>query len=97
MSDAPAPGTIYRLATPAAPPCGICGELLDVHEWIEMTTLGDVDLQWTPARATCPTPRCGEVCRICRRDVGDVHGPHCGPLMFAKLERPHIITREDCR
>jgi hypothetical protein len=34
--------------------------------------------------------------RVCRREPGDVHGPHCGDLMATKLERSHIVDRSDC-
>jgi hypothetical protein len=77
--------------------CPICDAPILTGEYAEVTCLSDAKSRYVPGRATCPTPRCGEVCRICRREPGDVHGPDCGPLMFSKLERPHIITKEDCR
>lgn len=79
--------------------CRICGAEREAPEQIDTTALGSAfsTTVYGPYRTPCPTPKCGEVCRICRRDPGDVHGPDCGPLMFTKLERPHIITEEDCR
>jgi hypothetical protein len=79
-------------------PCDVCGMPRRVLDWAEITTLSDAVPRFVPTRCTpCPTPRCGEVCKVCRREVGDVHGPDCGPLMFAKVERPHIVDESDCR
>lgn len=77
--------------------CPICAAPVLTGEYAEVTMLSDPKRRYVPGRYTCPTPRCGEVCTICRREPGDVHGPDCGPLMFPKLERPHIVTVEDCR
>ena len=87
-----------RLGATETAPCSVCGEPQRVMEWVEVSTFGDRIPQLLPGRvAPCPTPRCGEVCKVCRREVGDVHGPDCGPLMFAKVERPHIVDESDCR
>jgi hypothetical protein len=86
------------MKAPMVIPCGICcGDRL-VLDYAEVTTMRDAETQYVPTRiGRCPTPRCGEVCKLCRREPGDVHGPDCGPLMADKLDRPHIITKEDCR
>lgn len=85
-----------RLRLPVTLPCDICGADMPVEEWLDVTSFGDRNPQYTPGRTVCPTPRCGEVCKICRGEIGDVHGPHCGELMFNKIEKPHIIDRSDC-
>lgn len=78
--------------------CPICGSPILTGEYADATMLGDPRPHYVPTRQwTCPTPRCGEVCVICRREPGDVHGPDCGPLMALKLERPHIVDESDCR
>jgi len=77
--------------------CSICAAPVLTGEYAEVTMLSDPKPRYVPGRAMCPTPRCGEVCKVCRREVGDVHGPDCGPLMFGKLERPHIVDASDCR
>lgn len=79
--------------------CRICGAEREGPEQVDVRGLGSVFSTTVDGRyrTPCPTPRCGEVCKVCRREIGDVHGPDCGPLMATKLERPHIITVEDCR
>lgn len=78
--------------------CGVCGRPQRVTDWAEVSTFGDAVPVLIPGRLeSCPTPRCGEVCKVCRREPGDVHGPDCGPLMFGKVERPHIVDASDCR
>lgn len=84
-----APGEYYTTIH-----CPTCGVLLKPKHLAEVTRLGSRTPEYIPLR--CPTPKCGEVCKICRRDIGDVHGPDCGPLMFSKIERPHIVDRSDC-
>lgn len=76
--------------------CSICGVKVDC-DWLEITAFGDAMPSYAPGKYVCPTPRCGEVCRTCRREPGDVHGPHCWVHMRDKVERPHIVTLEDCR
>jgi hypothetical protein len=76
-------------------PCPICGVLLGLENLAEVTTMGDSAPRYLPTY--CPTPKCGKVCRTCRRDVGDVHGPHCWEHMKDKLENPHLVDRSDCR
>lgn len=80
------------------PPCRLCGA--EQHfdgQWLDVSRMGDSAPVVMPRRVWCSTPKCGRVCVICRRDIGDVHGPDCGPLMFTKLERPHIVDKSDCR
>jgi hypothetical protein len=79
------------------PPCGRCAAPLEFSgDWIEITTFVDPEPAFVPGRHWCTTPRCGYVCKVCRGEIGDVHGPHCGELMLSKIERPHIIDRSDC-
>ncbi|WP_433078923.1 hypothetical protein ACQP1P_38715 [Dactylosporangium sp. CA-052675] len=79
--------------------CSICGAERDEPEQVDVSQLVSTFNTKVYGRYAkpCPTPRCGEVCKICRREPGDVHGPDCGPLMAAKLERPHIVDESDCR
>jgi hypothetical protein len=76
-------------------PCPICGAWLRPDDCVDVTTLGDPETRYIPVR--CPTPKCGKVCRTCRRDVGDVHGPHCWEHMRFKVESPHLVDWSDCR
>lgn len=78
-------------------PCEVCGAAARVLEAAEVTSFGEADRRFVPTRIECSTPRCGEVCKVCRREPGDVHGPDCGDLMATKVERPHIVDRSDCR
>jgi hypothetical protein len=77
--------------------CEVCGADAHVIEAADVSTFGDSKPRQVPTRVECSTPRCGEVCKVCRRDPGDVHGPDCGDLMALKVERPHIVDRSDCR
>lgn len=87
-----------RIGAAETVPCGVCGKPQRVTDWVDVSTYGDAVPRLLPSHLEpCPTPRCGEVCKVCRREPGDVHGPDCGPLMFAKLERPHIVDKSDCR
>lgn len=77
--------------------CPLCGAPREFDgDWVEITRLGSPEPEFLPGRVWCSTPRCGQVCKICRGEVGDVHGPDCGPLMFVKVEHPHLIDRSDC-
>lgn len=89
----------------AAHPCLRCGTTPEI-DWIDITEAGGaVDV--IPGRSVCMTDNCLDDngsdrvplsrCRSCSRPPGEVHGPDCGPLMASKVERPHIITEEDCR
>lgn len=85
--------------------CLRCGAIPDIN-WFDITAAGE-DVAVIPGRSVCTTDNCLDDngsdqvplsrCRSCGRPPGEVHGPDCGPLMFDKLERPHIITKEDCR
>jgi hypothetical protein len=78
--------------------CPLCGAPRDFDgTWVEVTTYSDPEPEYLPGRVWCSTPKCGQVCKLCRREPGDVHGPDCGPLMFGKVERPHIVDASDCR
>jgi hypothetical protein len=76
--------------------CAWCGAELDIS-WVDTSMLGG-DFSTTRGRSACPTPGCGPRCPICRGQIGDLHGPHCGPIMAAKLGdlEPCTITRADC-
>lgn len=72
--------------------CQKCGSL-QVSTGIEITTLGDPERVYL---MKCRNQWCGRTCRICHRGLGDVHGPKCGPVMFAKLDFPKTnVSRED--
>lgn len=73
--------------------CPRCGTEADGV--IEVTTFGDPVPQYLVT--SCQTAKCGQICRTCRRDIGDVHGPHCWEHMVNKVERPHIVDRSDCQ
>jgi hypothetical protein len=80
-------------------PCPVCGADAKVTgPLLDVSSFGLLFDTRVYGRRTidCPTPRCGEVCKVCRREPGDVHGPHCGDLMATKLERSHIVDRSDC-
>jgi hypothetical protein len=82
---------------PMGPPpmCERCGAELDV-DWCEITTCGEAEPSFVPGRVVCPTPGCGKVCPICRRQPGDVHSGACGPIMERKLADKVHVSREDC-
>lgn len=76
-------------------PCPLCGVNVDADDCLDITSFNDPEPRYLIRR--CPTPGCGTTCRTCRREPGDVHGPHCWVHMRDKLDRPHIVDRSDCR
>jgi hypothetical protein len=76
-------------------PCPVCGVFLAPEDCVEVTTFADAYPRYLPLR--CPTPKCGQVCKTCRREPGDVHGPHCWEHMKHKVENPHLVDWSDCR
>lgn len=77
--------------------CEVCDEPLTVEDWAEVTALGDRQPRFVPTRVSCPTPRCGEVCRTCRREPGDIHSGACSWAVLSKVADPCWVSIEDCR
>jgi hypothetical protein len=76
--------------------CPICGVEVDC-DWLEISAFGDAQPSFAPGKYVCPTPRCGQVCKVCRREVGDIHSGACSAIVLAKIDDPCRVSREDCR
>lgn len=82
--------------------CWRCGATLRL-DLLEVTALGEWAPRYIIARAECPTPGCVPICPSCRQPASDdkdvyIHGPECGPIMFAKATAtPATVEEGDCR
>lgn len=76
--------------------CERCGKPSRA-DWCDTSTYGDPGPVLVKGLEQCSDPKCGWVCRICRRDIGDVHAAECAPLVLDKLRDGAYVTREDCR
>jgi hypothetical protein len=74
-------------------PCRTCGADSTV-EWVDVTAMGDDQRAYMSGFINCPTPRCGEVCIICRREVGDIHKAECGRMV---IDGGVYVTKGQCR
>lgn len=75
-------------------------------EWLEISSLGQVDPWFVPGRSLCLTVGCVDEngsrwvpldrCRICRRPPGDIHSGACSEMVLSKVDDPCRVAMVDC-